>query len=242
MKDAHMRCVCVCARACVRVHVRACVCVCARECVCVWETRTVCSSELAQTGPPLTHSRRFFPFFSAHNLSKLSACSDQPCSCFYSVCLNGFLSISSIPYMKVSKCVRCPAPNPGKSVQDPGCCTEGILNMLQHHSYSNMPFISSSDWFEAQQVWGNTAAVSLHVVYGKTRPNRNSYAIWFALNKFIKEAEKERGGKKAQLGERDLGNLQRVHALHTESFQPTSVCLVIYFKWAHIQSMNSKCE
>lgn len=124
----------------------------------------------------------------------------------------------------------------GKSVQDPGCCTEGILNVSQHHSYSNMPFIRSSDWFEAQQVWGNTAAVSPHVVYGETRPNRNSYAIRFALNEFIKEAEKERGGKKAQLGERDLGNLQRVHAPHTESFQPTSVRLVIYFKWQQTTS------
>lgn len=214
MKDAHMRCVCVC--------------VWDQNCLQLWTCSDGASTH------PLTEV--FPPFFCTHNLSKLSACSDQPCNCFYSVCLNGFLSISSIPYMKVSKCVRCPAPNSGKSVQDPGCCTEGILNMSQHRSYSNMPFIRSSDWFEAQQVWGNTAAVSLHVVYGKTRPNRNSYAIWFALNKFIKEAEKEWGGKKAQLGERDLGNLQRVHALHTESFQPTSVCLVIYFKWQQATS------
>lgn len=156
---------------------------------------------------------------------------------FYSVCLNYFHftewnAVSSIPY--ISLCVWCPAPNPGKSVQDPGCCTEGILNMSQHHSYSNMPFSRSSDWFEAQQVWGNTAAVSLHVVYGKT--SRNSYTIRFALNKFVKEAEKERRWKKkAQLGERDLGNLQWAHVLHTESFQAASVCFVIYFKWAHRQ-------
>lgn len=138
--------------------------------------------------------------------------------------------------------VRCPAPNSGKSVQDPGCCTEGILNMSQHHSYSNMPFISSSDWFEAQQVWGNTAAVSPHVVYGETRPNRNSYAVHpQRVHKRSRKRTRRKKGTTRWKG--PWQSTASARAAYRElSAHFCSFSHLFSMTTDNIQSMNSKCE
>lgn len=93
------------------------------------------------------------------------------------------------------------AQNPGKSLQSPGRCSmEGMLNMSQHHSYSNMPISKWSNWLEGLVGMRKQRDSLPNRVHGKTWSNLHSYDIWVLSGEFMEgkrrkgewEVEKER--------------------------------------------------
>lgn len=70
------------------------------------------------------------------------------------------------------------AQNLGKSLQSPGRSTmEGMPNMSQHLSHSNLPTSGQSHWLEGLAGMGKRTDGLLNRVHGKTWSNLHSYEI-----------------------------------------------------------------
>lgn len=91
----------------------------------------------------------------------------------------------------------CRVQKPGKFRRDPGCCTmEGILNMSQHHSHSNMPFsrligLKRSRYEEIEQPFGCMLSMERRGLIGTLTQ----------YSKFM-EKEKQERGRKGETGGR----------------------------------------
>lgn len=82
---------------------------------------------------------------------------------------------------------------------------EGMLNMSQHLSYSNLPMSKRSDWLECSAGMGKRSDCLSNHVLEKTWPNLHSHEIGVALETFMKGKqgrESEKKGNKDRDGDR----------------------------------------